>query len=83
MKGIPTMNKNLLSKVEHVAGLAWKTIGAVTVVTFLHDFAPVLGGATDTNIGNLSYWTAGFTGALHAAEASARKAGAGVLGSGS
>ena len=75
------MNKQkLLKQAEHLAGLAWKVVGAVTVVTFAHALAPVLGDATAADIGDKSYWLAGLTGAFHAAEASARKAGAGLLG---
>ena len=75
------MNKQkLLKQAEHLAGLAWKVVGAVTVVAFAQAFAPVLGDASAADIGSGSYWLAGLTGALHAAEASARKAGAGLLG---
>ena len=79
------MNKQkLLKQAEHLAGLAWKVVGAVTVTTFVQvlrskRFSEMPPSRSD-HVGSGSYWLAALTGAFHAAEASARKAGAGLLG---
>ena len=65
---------NFLQAVEHIAGLLWKVLGVVFVVTFANDLAPLFAGTDAANVTVLSYWLGGLTGALHAAEAAAAKA---------
>ena len=74
------MNKQkLLKQAEHLAGLAWKVVGAVTVTTFVQVLAQALAENPQADL-TIPGVLAALTGAFHAAEASARKAGAGLLG---
>ena len=73
------MTHNLLATIEHAAAMAWKIVGAVTVVALAHGLAPVLSDASVVNITDGHYWLAGVTGALHQAEIAARSAAAAAL----
>ena len=73
------MTENLLTTIAHAAAVAWKVVGAVTVVALVHGLAPVLGDASVADLSNWNYWLAGATGAFHQAENAFRAAAAAAL----